>query len=284
MPILTSSEKIRGQLEAAFGAIESAPLIVHSDLVRIGFVPKGRSLEQQLGDWLAMILDACGGRTLLFPTFNYDFARSGCYRPESDPGQVGALNEYVRQQVPHQRTLTPIFNFAVLNRAEFPLEPSANAFDDASAFGRVRLAGGGVVLLGAGPDANTFIHHVEEAAGVPYRYLKSFPGRIEVGGEQRPVVLLYRVRPAAAGTVEYDWQRLANDLRSRQVLRGFPLGNARLEFYRAQELYDYWIERLSSDEHFLLTDDSRRKVNQLYAVYGKPLTYRSVEGESRTAD
>jgi aminoglycoside N3'-acetyltransferase len=282
MPILTSSEQIRTQLAAAFGEIESAPLIVHSDLVRIGFVPKGRSIEQQLADWLAMLLDVCGGRTLLFPTFNYDYATTGRYRPESDPGQVGALNEYVRQQAPDQRTLTPIFNFAVLNRAGFPLEPSANAFDDASAFGQVRLAGGGVVFLGAGPDANTFIHHVEEAAGVPYRYPKSFPGRIETGSVQRRVTLLYRVRPAAAGSVEYDWHRLANDLRSRRVLRGFPLGNARLETYRAQELYSYWLERLEGDEHFLLTEGSRRAVNDLYAVHGKPLTCLSVEGEGRT--
>jgi len=283
MPIITSPEQVRAQLEAAFSEIEAAPLIVHSDLVRVGFVSKGRSLDQQLADWLAMIVAASGGRTLLFPTFNYDFARTGVFRPESDPGQVGALNEYVRRQAPDQRTLTPIFNFAVLNRKGFPLEPSANAFDDASAFGRLRLAGGGVVFLGAGPSANTFIHHVEEAAGIPYRYLKPFAGVIEMADGPQPVTLLYRVRPVEPGAVEYDWQRLASDLRSRRILLAFPMGNARLEFYRAQELYAYWLERLAEDEHFLLTDESRRRVSRLYAEHGKPLTYRSVEGGDRTA-
>lgn len=283
MPIITSPEQVRAQLEAAFSEIEAAPLIVHSDLVRVGFVSKGRSLDQQLADWLAMIVAASGGRTLLFPTFNYDFARTGVFRPESDPGQVGALNEYVRRQAPDQRTLTPIFNFAVLNRKGFPLEPSANAFDDASAFGRLRLAGGGVVFLGAGPSANTFIHHVEEAAGIPYRYLKPFAGVIEMADGPQPVTVLYRVRPVEPGAVEYDWQRLASDLRSRRILLAFPMGNARLEFYRAQELYAYWLERLAEDEHFLLTDESRRRVSRLYAEQGKPLTYRSVEGGDRTA-
>lgn len=62
MPIVTSSDQIRSQLEVAFGSLEGNPLIVHSDLVRIGFVPKGRSLEQQLADWLTMILEAASGR------------------------------------------------------------------------------------------------------------------------------------------------------------------------------------------------------------------------------
>lgn len=283
MPIITSPEQVRPQLKAAFSAIEAAPLIIHSDLVRVGFVPKGRSLDEQLADWLAMILDASGGRTLLFPTFNYDYARTGIYRPQSDPGQVGALSEYVRRRAPDQRTFTPIFNFAVLNRKGFPLEASANAFDDASAFGRLRLAGGGIGFLGAGPSANTFIHHVEEAAGIPYRYLKPFAGVIELADGPRPITLLYRVRPVEPGAVEYDWQRLASDLRSRRILRTFPLGNSVLEFYQAQELYAYWLERLAEDEHFLLTDESRRRVSQLYAVHGKPLTYLSVEGVDRTA-
>lgn len=281
MPIVTSSDQIRSQLEVAFGSLEGNPLIVHSDLVRIGFVPKGRSLEQQLADWLTMILAAASGRTLLFPTFNYDYAKSGRYRPRTDPAQVGALNEYVRIQVPGQRTLTPIFNFAVVNGASFPLEPAGNPFDDASTFGVARNAGGSVVFLGAAPAANTFIHHVEEAVEVPYRYLKPFPGVIEIDDSQREVTLHYRVRPAAASTVEYDWQRLAADLRSRGILSSFPVGNASLEFYRAPALYDYWCQRLRENEHFLLTEDSFRKVHDMYRQYGKPLRYRTVEADKQ---
>jgi aminoglycoside N3'-acetyltransferase len=283
MPILTSIEPIRAQLAEAFAAIEGDPLIVHSDLVRIGFAPRNRSLDQQLADWVAMILEASQGRTLLFPTFNYDFARTGVFRPATDPGQVGALNEHVRRLAPDERTRTPIFNFAILNRKGFPLDPSTHAFDDDSTFGRLRQVGGGVVFLGAGPEANTFIHHVEEASAIPYRYLKPFRGVIEVEGEVRPITLFYRVRPAIAGVVDYDWQRLADDLRVRGILRASPLGNARIEFYRAPELYDYWCRRLRDDVHFLLTPASRLRLAEMYARHGKPLTYDSVEGAQPAA-
>jgi aminoglycoside N3'-acetyltransferase len=281
MPVVTSPDQMHAELQSAFNAIEGDSLIIHSDLLRIGYAPKGRRIDQQLAEWLKMVQGVSGGRTLLFPTFNYDFARTGIYRPLTDPGQVGALNEFARQQAPNQRTQTPIFNFVVLNPGGFPLEPSINAFDEDSAFGRVRRAGGSVVFLGSGPESNTFIHHVEEAAGIPYRYLKAFHGVIETGDERRPVRLLYRVRPIEAGIVEYDWHRLAGDLRDREILRGGPLGNSRLESYRAQDLFDYWSECLRRDEHFLLTDASRRRLEALYSAVGKPLTVEAVEGRVR---
>jgi len=104
---------------------------------------------------------------------------------------------------------------------------------------------------------------------------------IETGNERHPVMLLYRVRPIEAGIVEYDWQRLAEDLRDRQILRGSPLGNSRLESYRAQDLFEYWSERLRREEHFLLTEASRRRLDALYAASGKPLTVEAVEGRDR---
>jgi aminoglycoside N3'-acetyltransferase len=278
MPVITSPERIRAQLQFAFDTIEGNPLILHSDLVRVGFVPRGRTIDQQLADWYGMILDAAGKRTILFPTFNYEFARNGRYRPDSDPCQVGALNEYARKERGNRRTLTPIFNFAVVNGPAFPIEPAGNPFDNDSTFGLVRRAGGSVVFLGAGPEANTFVHHVEEAAHIPYRYLKVFPGAIETGGSSRQVSLHYRVRPPEGGAVEYDWRRLAEDMRSRRILRSFPLGNGMLEVYESQVLYDYWSDCLQQDEHFLLTKDSHSRVQRLYELHGKPLRCEAVEG------
>jgi hypothetical protein len=81
--------------------------------------------------------------------------------------------------------------------------------------------------------------------------------------------------------VEYDWQRLAGDLRERRILLASPLGNSRIESYRAQELFDYWGECLGRDEHFLLTEASRRRLDLLYTAVGKPLTLDAVEGRDR---
>jgi aminoglycoside N3'-acetyltransferase len=277
MAILTSADRIRRELAGAFDSLEGGGLILHSDLVRIGFVPKGKAINEQLTDWVHMIREAAAGRMLLFPTFNYDYARSGVYNPRTDPCQVGVLGEHVRQLHPQQRTLTPVFNFVVVDGGGFPLEPVENPFSHESAFGAVRKAGGSVAFLGASFGANTFTHHVEEALEVPYRYIKPFPGVIDLGDTRRAFTLLFRVRPLLTGAIEYDWRRLSEDLHARGILRRFPLGNAWLDFYRMDRLYDYWIGCLRQEETFLLTEASKARVQELYGQFGKPLRFEAVE-------
>jgi aminoglycoside N3'-acetyltransferase len=277
MSIVTSADRIQAELAGAFEGLGGGPLILHSDLVQIGFVRKGKSIHEQLTDWVHMIREAAAGRTLLFPTFNYDYARSGIYRPRTDPGQVGALGEHARQLQPDQRTLTPIFNFVVIDGSRWPLAPVENPFSQESTFGVVRAAGGSVAFLGASFGANTFTHHVEEAVEAPYRYIKPFPGIIDMGDSPRAITLLYRVRPPNSDAVEYDWRRLSEDLRTRGILRRFPLGNAWLDFYRMEELFDYWIGCLSKEETYLLTEASKARVQELYRRFGKPLRFKTVE-------
>jgi aminoglycoside 3-N-acetyltransferase len=278
MPIVTSADQIRKELAAAFEGLGGGPLILHSDLVKIGFVRKGRSIHEQLTDWFHRIREAAAGRTLLFPTFNYDYARNGAYRPRTDPGQVGVLGEHVRQLHPDQRTLTPIFNFVVVDGSGLSLAPVENPFSQESTFGVVRRAGGCVAFLGASFGANTFIHHVEEAAEVPYRYLKPFPGVIDLDDSLRAITLWYRVRPPNSDAVEYDWRRLSEDLQARGTLRRFPLGNGWLDLYRMDELFDYWIGCLRLEESYLLTESSKARVQGLYGRYGRPLSFKAVEG------
>jgi len=277
MAIVTSADRIQNELAVAFESLEGGPLILHSDLMRIGFVRKGKSIQEQLTDWVQMIREAAAGRTLLFPTFNYDYARTGVYRPLTDPGQVGVLGEHVRRLHPDQRTLTPIFNFVIVDGSGFPLEPVENPFSQESTFGAARRAGGSVAFLGASFGANTFIHHVEEALEAPYRYIKPFPGILDLGDSPRAITLLYRVRPALSDAVEYDWHRLSEDLQARGILRRFPLGNAWLDFYQMEQLYDYWIGCLRQEETFLLTEASKARVQDLYGRFGKPLTFKAVE-------
>ena len=48
MPVVTSPDQMHAELQSAFNAIVGDPLIIHSDLLRIGYAPKGRRIDQQL--------------------------------------------------------------------------------------------------------------------------------------------------------------------------------------------------------------------------------------------
>jgi aminoglycoside 3-N-acetyltransferase len=274
---ITRQQQTCQEVQEAFARIDSDAVVLHTDLFRIRFVQRGIPLQQQLADLFQILAEASAGRTLMFPTFNYDFCRTRVYDPLVDPCQVGTLNEYVRQLYPGQRTLTPIFNFCIYNNRTFSLEPVENPFSEASTFAELAKHGAAVVFFGASFGANTFVHYVEEVIDVGYRYLKPFPGLIRRDDTEQQIAFRYRVRPLIEGAVDYDWNRLALDLLDNGVLHQSLLGSGKLLWFRADRLLEDWCMRLENDELYLLSATSRKKTQELYAQYGIPLRYEAVE-------
>jgi len=250
-------------------------VLFHTEIIRMG-IPAGVSPRDALHTYSEMLESACGSRVLVFPTFNYDFCRTGIYDVSADPCQVGALNDHYRMHRARARTLTPVFNFCSSSDS-IPISiPSDNPFDESSTFAELRRRGAQIVFFGAPFSSNTFLHHVEEDANVGYRYIKPFPGVIRSANESRAITLRYRVRPLDDSVV-YDWKRLEEDLRSRGILRSRAVGNATLLACGAEDLFRYWRERLGEDELWLLTAESRRAVQRLAASVGYPFRYEKLE-------
>jgi aminoglycoside 3-N-acetyltransferase len=274
--IVTSPQRIRREVQEAFARIDSDAIALHTDLPSVGFVQVGIPRQQQLADLFQMLVEGSAGRTLLFPTFNYDFCRTGVYDPMADPCQVGVLNEYVRRLHPHERTLTPVFNFCIYDNRAFSLEPAENPLSGTSTFGELVARRASVAFFGA-LVGNTFLHHIEDVMEVGYRYMKSFPGVVRRDGADRQIVLRYRVRPLVQGTGDYDIDRVARDLFNAGILHQAPLGNGKLFWFRADRMVEYSCMKVKEDELYLLAAASRKKVQELYTQYGKPLRYEAIE-------
>jgi len=263
--------------KAAFARIEGDAIVLHTDLLRLRIGQRGVPLDRQMADLFHSIRDAFGGRTLLFPTFNYDYGQTRVYDPEADPCQVGALNEFVRRRHPALRTLTPIFNFCILDNRGFSLGPTEDPFSEESTFSEMARCSAAVAFLGASFGANTFLHYVEEAMSVGYRYQKPLPGVIRREGSDRPIAFHYRVRPQLEGAVEYDWERLEGGLAERDLLHEIPLGGGRLLWFRADRVLEAWSAHLAADELYFLTGQARATAERLYERFGRPLRYEAVE-------
>lgn len=118
--------------------------------------------------------------TLVLPTFTYSFTQGQDYDPANTPSQVGLLTERFRQLPGVRRSLDPIFSVAALGaRAEeLTRGPVAQCFGPDSFFGRLHRLGGKIVCLGCTLQVVTFLHYVERALGVDYRFDKTFRGRL----------------------------------------------------------------------------------------------------------
>lgn len=261
-----------------------APILIHSDLFLIGPLDKGRPPRAICGDYEQLLDEAFGDRPYLIPTFNYDFPRTGLYDLATTPPQVGVLPRHYAAKYPDCRTRTPVFNF-VLRGTGWPsslLEPSRNAFGDDSIFAWLRRERGAVVFLGAGVEANTFLHHVEHLADVPYRYLKTFRGQLRDGQGERPVEVSFHVRPRDVAEwklseiIERPALMAANVLRRRQLASG-----GCVEWFRAEDYVTYLTGLAGANPLTLLSPETLGAVTDLFNLYGYPLTFEAVEAKQQ---
>lgn len=281
MSIFIAEKQLRSDLVAALKPTGTGPILIHSDLLRIGIVDKMKPRAEICGDYERIINDALGTRPLLLPTFNYDFCSQGIYDLNRSKAQIGVLSTFMGEKHPALRTRTPVFNFCITNGEAFGRQEIANPFGTDSTFAELHRQGGHVAFLGADFESNTFLHYVEELVGISYRYLKIFDGVIIEDGISKPWQLHYRVRPLREGAAMYDWPKIETDLFRAGILNKFKVGNGTLLCYHTDGLFSFWSEKLSRDPHYLLTETSRKVTDQLYAQFGHPLTFQALEGEAK---
>lgn len=153
---------------------------VISDMLELAKSYKARGSRlcpDELTEGLQRIVGEEG--TLLFPTFNWDFCKGTGFDYSRTPVRTGAWSKSVLQRKDFARTAHPLYSFAVWghHREELLENDSADSFGPGTIFELLLqwdarlLAVGLPALKGA-----SYIHHVEQMVGVPYRYNKSFTG------------------------------------------------------------------------------------------------------------
>lgn len=239
-----------------------APLFVHSDMgrgiiaaKRAGARIDPRAVQRCVIDFLATLVTD-GTDRLVFPAFNYDYGSKRIFDVDSDPVQVGALPEWLRQQSGTYRSRVPFFSVLSGHDLGLNTEGPINPFGDASVFQWLVDHDATLTLLGAPLHSLTFIHHVEEMSGGPaYRYDKHFPGQIVSGSEVVPCEFSMHVRPVGVH-MDYDWARLEFDLREQGLLKRSSDAPA-LQWLNARALLEYWGNQISTDPFYLLDAPSQ---------------------------
>lgn len=167
-----SSELVRSWRRC--GITEGAVVLIHSSVRRTL-----RTHELTPSALMETFLDAVGSQgTVLFPLFNFDFARGVPFDVRATPSQMGALTEAARNFPGAVRTGHPIYSFAAIGaRAnEFAVD-NFSGYGADSPFAILRSLDGMIGVLDL-DDQNsmTSYHHVEEMHEVNYRHHKKFTG------------------------------------------------------------------------------------------------------------
>ena len=254
------------QLKAELLEIEKSipknvPVMIHSDIMRVGFPCLEVDPEIAGQAYEKLFLDVFSNRAILLPTFCYDYCASRVFNVEKDLGQVGFLSRYMVQKHSNLRSKTPVFNFVILNNDEFCLAPSTDAFGKGSIYEQFFSKNGVIILLGVGILQCTPLMYVEARANVLYRYSKKFPGVIIDNLNEQAIEFSMPVRPLNPDIVEYS-NILEIDLLDAGIMKQFSTGYSESLVCQSNEFFDFFNNKLIEDPFYPLTNNAKSAAHE----------------------
>ena len=151
---------------------------VISDMLELAKVARNQGKKLVLDDLIEALQELVGEEgTLLFPTFNWDFCKGVGFDCRRTPVRTGALSKAALERKDFARTAHPIYSFAVwgAHKSELLMNDSRDSFGPGTIFEKMFQWDARALVIGlAALKGNTYIHHVEQTVGVPYRYNKEF--------------------------------------------------------------------------------------------------------------
>ena len=259
---------LKDQIETKIAELNAKRLFIHSDLLKgfkIPFTTRGKIPP----DHIKELYDIAKNCDIWMPAFNYSFCNGEDFSLVDTRSEVGVLSEYFRTKLADWRTKTPVFSITGIGvKPELKFHDEIDPFDESSAFHLLDNDESVIMHYGSELRHTTIIHYVERISSkLSYRYDKIFRGKvIDEAGISKDVKLKYHVRPMGFH-LDYDWDKLYNDLKENQILFTFVKDNTYILLIKTKELIDFWNQQLAEDNMYLLDKESKAwiipKLNEL---------------------
>lgn len=232
-------------------------IFVHSDISVFGklYNLDRASLLKSLIDTLKESVGKTG--TIIMPVFSYSFCNNELFDIKNSKSTVGVLTEFFRNDPDVIRTTHPIFSSAVWGKYKNQLSKiSKDSFDADSIFGKLYQLKGKIVFFGAPFRSCTYLHYIEQAHGVPYRFLKTFKGKIKNGDTEYEDEYTYLVRYIDRNII-LDTKRLEEHLLQNKLMKEAQLGNGKILMIKSDTLLKEGYSLLDKDIYFFLEEVPR---------------------------
>ncbi|WP_158161633.1 AAC(3) family N-acetyltransferase [Grimontia hollisae] len=171
--------------------IEKGDLVFcHTNVGFLGMPEGAKNKEDALQIILDALIQVIGEEegTLVVPTFTYSFSENTDFDPENSKSNCGMFSEYVKDLPNSIRNHDPSVSVAAIGLLANDIcgETQENTYSEKGVFGKMLRRNGKILNINF--DAgSTFLHYVERALNVPYRYDKTFVGKIIINGVTKKV-------------------------------------------------------------------------------------------------
>ena len=177
------------EIPGYFGLKKGDSIWLSSDAKTLLYSALEHGESGDMNELIDGIIDVIGEEgTILIPTFNWDFCGGKTFDIRKSPCKTGFIGKVALKREDFRRTQHPIYSFAVWGRDRDELCAMTNksSFGADSPFTYCRDHNTKNVFIDVEcQHSYTFVHYVEEQAGVSYRYLKDFTaGYIDYDGNE----------------------------------------------------------------------------------------------------
>jgi aminopeptidase-like protein/aminoglycoside N3'-acetyltransferase len=192
--------------------------------------------------------------TILAPAFSFSFCRNEDFDPQVTPSIQGAWSssidflEYFRLLPEVVRSADPMLSVAGLGpmAAELLTGLPNTSYGKDCLHERLLKSGGKICGIGVGLAEASFLHYVEEAIDVPFRYKKLFTGWIAQNGQRRKQGWIASVPINAANGLP-DGTRLEKTVRSEGLCRVAKVGLDEVVSIDCKSFYELASRELARD-------------------------------------
>ena len=169
-------------------------VIFHSNMAGIYQFYKKSQVRELDKYFFEILIEYIGKKgTILFPAYNFDFARGKIYNKVTSPSEVGGFSNYLLKNFPKNRSLEPIFNHFVFGKLKEKIFKSEinEVFGNESIFNFMHKKNFKIICFCCPPRRMTFLHFIEKKMCVSYRFDKYFKSKIKIDDRNKPFVLKY---------------------------------------------------------------------------------------------
>ena len=188
--------------------------------------------------------------TVLVPSFTPSFCTKKIFIKDSQESELGLFHKIFTEKKKFKRTNHPIFSFFIKgdNWNYYNNAILNNCFGKDSIFDLFHKKNGKILILGnAFEKSAVFLHHIEDAAKVNYRFYKSFSGQIINKKNKKPITVSYYVRKLNFNaTLKY--KKSLNE-----ILKKTNFGRFEVYSISSSKLYNFCMKKLKNNKNYLIS-------------------------------
>lgn len=247
------------------GQIKKGDIVyVVSDILSLAVAEREEGIKFDKKLFVDAFLEIVGEEgTIIFPAFNWDFCKGIAFDMRKTPAKTGTLCNYCLTREDFIRTKHPIYSFAVWGKhaKELAAMDPVNSFGEGTIFDFMYEHDAKGFVVGLKPLAGlTFIHHVEQMVGVPYRYDKNFTADYtDMEGNTSTKTYSMYVRDLDMDPKHIDlFTPLANEMSAKGIIKTHMYKEVPFHMVDLRAMYEV-------EKEDILNNDSRK----MYTYHGQ---------------